>query len=57
MEGKGARGGGGGLHIHDHLLAAEEGVADEFTGAERYRLLLVGHICELIMESVCELYK
>lgn len=39
------RRGGEGGHIHDHLLAAEERVADEFAGAQRYGLLAVCHIC------------
>lgn len=29
--------------VHDHLLAAEEGVADEFAGAEGDGLVFVGH--------------
>lgn len=29
--------------VHDHLLAAKEGVADEFAGAQRDWLLAVGH--------------
>ncbi len=30
--------------LHDHLFAAEEGVADEFAGAQRYWLLSVCHL-------------
>ena len=29
--------------LHDHLFAAEEGVADEFAGAQRYWLLSICH--------------
>ena len=30
--------------LHDHLFAAEERVADEFSGAQRYWLLSVCHL-------------
>ena len=30
-------------YIHDHLLAAEQGIADEFAGAQGDGLLFVGH--------------
>ena len=30
-------------YVHDHLLPAKEGIADEFAGAQRDRLLSVGH--------------
>ena len=33
--------------LHNHLLAAEEGIADEFAGAQRDGLLAVCHGCEL----------
>lgn len=33
-------------YLHYHLLAAEEGVANEFAGAERYWLLFVCHDCD-----------
>ena len=33
--------------LHDHLFAAEEGVANEFAGAQRYWLLSVCHTCGL----------
>ncbi len=34
-------------HSHDHLLSTEEGVADEFAGAQRDGLLSIGHVCWL----------
>ena len=33
--------------LHDHLLATQKSVANEFAGAQRDGLLLVGHICSL----------
>lgn len=35
-------------HSHDHLLSTEEGIADEFACAQRYRLLSVCHVCCLL---------
>lgn len=43
------RGKGFGKNIHDHLLSAKERVADEFAGAQRDWLLLVGHGCTLYL--------
>ena len=31
-------------YLHDHLFPAEEGVADEFAGAQRYWLLSICHL-------------
>ena len=36
-----------GEYLHDHLLATEEGIADEFAGAQCYWLLSVCHDCGL----------
>ena len=36
-----------GRYLHDHLFPTEEGVADEFAGAQRYWLLSVCHLCGL----------
>lgn len=35
------------IYLHDHLLSAEEGVADELARAQRYWLLPVRHVYNL----------
>lgn len=39
-------------YLHNHLLASEKGVADEFAGAQGDGLLFVGHGCGLPSISV-----
>lgn len=35
------------IYLHDHLLPAEEGIADELARAQRYWLLSVRHVYDL----------
>jgi hypothetical protein len=40
-------------NLHDHLLAAEEGIADEFASSQRDRLLFVRHLCGKRIRLFC----
>ena len=40
-------------NLHDHLLAAEERVADELARSQRNWLLFVRHLCEEENRLVC----
>jgi hypothetical protein len=39
--------------LHDHLLTAEERVANEFARSQRNWGVVVGHFCDYLDRSVC----
>lgn len=45
-----------GANLHDHLLAAEERVADELASSQRDRLLTIRHVCGIGRSIRCSVF-